>query len=124
MAGWYYNGIRIFATDLDGEDPQIVSKHNPLGGGTVLHVFGYGDQMLSLNCVVVGDTDMSSLKSLSKTGLSYTLSSWEGSALIQGQYLLSNIKYVRRPYYRQTLRSDISDISPVYNVTLTLERDI
>jgi len=122
MAGWYYNGIRIFATDLEGTDTQVISKHNPLGGGTVIHVFGYADPVLTLNCVVVGDEDMSSLKALSKTGDYYTLSSWEGHSIVQGNYLLSDVKYTRRPIYRQTLREDLPSTSPVYTVSLALER--
>lgn len=119
MAGWYYNGIRIYATDLDGEDVQVVSKHNPLGGGTVHHVFGYADPTLNLNCVVVGNTDLAALQTLATTGLSYTLSAWEGNA---GQYLLSSIRYARKPVWRQTIRPDLDDNSPVYTVTLALEK--
>lgn len=119
MAGWYYNNIRIFATDLDGEDPQVISKHNPLGGGTVIHVFGYGDKVLTLNCVVVGNDDMDSLRSLAKTGSNYVLSSWERN---EGNFLLSNIRYTRRPIWKQTLRPDLPATSPVYTVTLSLEK--
>jgi hypothetical protein len=119
MAGWYYNGIRIYATDLDGEDVQIVSKHNPLGGGTVHHVFGYADPILTLNCVVVGNTDMLALQGLATTGLSYTLSAWEGYA---GEYLLDAVKYTRRPVWKQTIRPDLGDSAPVYNVTLALNK--
>lgn len=118
---WTYNGIQIIATERADDNPQIIARLNPIGGGTHMQTFGYEDEVTRITCVVVGDTDMDALKALSKTGLSYTLSGAEG---VVGSYLLNKCAGARRPVYRQTLRSDLSPYAPVYWVTLELYKNV
>jgi hypothetical protein len=114
---WSYNGIRIIATEKDGDDNQIIASLNPLGGGTINQVFGYEDETVRISCVVVGDVDLDALRALYKTGLAYTLSGSEG---IEGTYLLQKLSHRRKPIWRQTLRNDLSPYSPVYMCELEL----
>lgn len=118
---WTYNGIRIIATERGDENPQIVARLNPIGGGTHLQAFGYEDEITKITCVIVGNTDMEAVKALAKTGLSYVLSGSEG---IVGSYVLNKCSDRRKQVYRQTLRSDLPEDSPVYWVDLELYKNV
>lgn len=114
---WTLNGIRIIATQRDADHNNIIASLNPLGGGTVNQHFGYEDEVQQITCVVVGDEDLDSLKALAKTALSYTLSGAEG---VLGDFMVRKFSYTRKPIWRQTLRTDLSPYSPVYNCTIEL----
>lgn len=114
---WKLNNIRIIATDEQSSDPQIIARLNPLGGGTVHQVFGYEDRIRRINCVVVGHNDMTALRALAKTGSAYTLRSYDGN---EGSYLVNSVEYTRTPIWRQTVRRDLPDTSPVFRVALEL----
>jgi hypothetical protein len=115
--GWYYGGIRVFAQEEVVEKTQITARLNPLGGGTVVHVFGNDDPIKQINGIVVGSGDMESIRAFTDTGAAYPLSSYVGS---EGMWLLSRVQSTRKQIYRQTLRTDLPDDSPVYTVTLEL----
>jgi hypothetical protein len=70
---WTLNSIRIIVQDNPENNKQIIARLQPVSGGTVLQVFGYEDNIVRINGIVVGTTDKDALLALSKTGNDYTL---------------------------------------------------
>jgi len=114
---WSLNSIRIFVNESKEDAAQIVPRLQPLSGGTVLQVFGYESDVRTITGLVVGDTDKNGLKTLRTTGSSYTLLSPEGSL---GSFVVKNVVVNRSPSICQTLRPDLAEDAPVYQVEVQL----
>lgn len=114
---WTLNGVRIFVTDFGNDYKNIISRLQPLGGGTIYHVFGYEFTVSKLSAYVVGDTDNASLKALTRTSTAYTLVSDQGS---YGTFLVNSISLKRINSICQTLRPDLPDDAPVYIADIEL----
>ena len=117
---WRINEIRIFTQDFGGDDDQIIARLNPLAGGTILHKFGYDEEITKLKGIVVGDTDMDAIKVLRTTGTSYELKSPYG---VQGDYFVKHVSWKMIRTICQTLRADLATDSPIYDVELELYID-
>ncbi len=120
MTVWKLNNIRIFVQKQEEVDKQIIARLQPLTGGTILQVFGYEDVTQKLGCTVVGDADMASLKALTRTGDSYTLTNYEGTV---GDFFVNDIQRTRVQCICQTLRPDLDSDAPVFDVSITLYKD-
>lgn len=114
---WSLDGIRIFVGESKEEAGQIIPRLQPLGGGTVTQVFGYDSDIRTLGAIVVGDTDKDALKALRTTGGSYTLLSPEGSL---GDFLVKNVSVNRLLCICQTIRMDLPEDAPVYQIEIQL----
>jgi hypothetical protein len=114
---WSLSGIRTFVGESKEDAGQIVPRLQPLGGGTVLQTFGYESDIRVIQAIVVGDTDKDGLKDLRKSGGNYTLMSPEGSL---GAFLVKKVTVSRIKCICQTLRPDLPEDSPVYNVEIEL----
>lgn len=114
---WTFNGTRIITQDLDDNSKQIVARLNPIQAGTIYHVFGWDEPIVKVGGIVVGDTDRDALKALTQTGLTYVLSGPEG---IMGDYVLNSVTFKRLMCICQTMRPDLPEDSPVYNVDMEL----
>lgn len=120
MANWTLNSIRVFVQGFDGDGDQIMAKLQPINSGSIYHTFGYGFLVVALKAKVVGATDMNAIIGLSRTGLSYTLDSPYGTS---GDYFVKNVKYSMTQSICQTLRPDLAEDAPVYDVSLELWLD-
>lgn len=118
---WKINEIRVFTQEFGGDDDQIIARLNPLGGGTILHKFGYDEEISKLKGIVVGDTDMDAIKVLRTTGNSYELKSIYG---VQGDYFVKHVSWKMLNSICQTLRPDLDEDAPVYSVELELYEDV
>jgi hypothetical protein len=115
--GWYINSIRVFVGESKEDAGQIVPRLQPLGGGTVLQVFGYESDVRTVKGLVVGEIDKEAIKDLRKDGGYYTLMSPEGAL---GDFIVKNVVVSRVKCICQTIRPDLPDNSPVYEVEVQL----
>lgn len=113
---WSLGGIRVFAQDLKEDVAQIIPRLQPLSGGTVLQNFGHEDDVRTLLGIVVGQTDKNALKAMTEGG-SAELISPEGS---EGTFEVKSVTVNRLMVICQTLRPDLPENSPVYNVEIQL----
>lgn len=114
---WTLNNIRIFVQESKEDAGQIIPRLQPLSGATILQVFGYESDIRTLGAIVVGDTDKNALKGLRQTGSSYALVGPEGSL---GSFLVKNVSVNRVHCICQTLRPDLAEDAPVYEVEIQL----
>lgn len=114
---WSLNGIRIFVGESKEDAGQIIPRLQPLGGATITQVFGYESDIRTLGAVVVGDTDKDALKALRTSGSTYVLLSPEGSL---GSFLVKNVSVNRVHCICQTIRMDLAEDAPVYDVEIQL----
>lgn len=114
---WTLNGIRIFVQESREEGGQIIPRLQPLDGPTVLQLFGYESTIRTLGAVVVGNTDKDALLALRTTGTAYTLMSPWGSL---GNFYVKSVSAEGVICICQTLRTDLAEDSPVYNVEIQL----
>ena len=117
-SGWWLDGIRLFVSESKVEAGQIVPRLQPLGGATILQTFGYESEVKNLSAIVVGEADMESIKLLRTTGSGYLLNSPEG--IVGSGYIVKNITASRIHTICQTIRPDLDDESPVYQVDIQL----
>lgn len=116
---WSLGTVRIFTQEIGGTNKQIVPRLQPLAGGTVYQVFGYEKNIKKVDALVVGESDLSTIKSYTTTGNFYTLNSPEGSL---GNFIVSSVQYKRINCIYQTIRLDLPCNAPVYEVSIELYR--
>lgn len=114
---WSLDGIRVFTQDLKEDVAQIIPRLQPLSGGTVLQIFGYESDIYSLSGIVVGKTDKNALKNLTQGGGTVNLIGPEGS---EGNFEVKSVSAHRVRSVCQTLRPDLPDDSPVFEVDIQL----
>lgn len=117
---WYLGSIRLFVQKLNDSDVQIIARLNPFSGGTILHTFGYEDEITKINAKIVGLTDKAALKTMSKNDTFYTLSTPYGN---WGDFKIKSISFELTNVICQTLRPDLPENSPVFDVDIELYRD-
>ena len=120
MTDWTYAGIRIFVQDIQSGHKQIIPRLNPIGGGTVLQIFGYDERITKINAYVVGYTDMTQLRLLTTSGVAFDLVHPEEGTYA---YYCNDVQDKIVPSVCQTLRTDLPSDSPVYQVDLELYYD-
>jgi hypothetical protein len=114
---WKFNTVQIFVTGYNEHVKQLIARLQPLGLESIYHTFGYQSPEYSIQAYVVGNYDKDLIKYFSGTGLEYTLSGPEG---VLGIFYLQDIKITRTTAIHQTIRQDLPDDSPVYQVDLSL----
>ena len=114
---WYLDTIRIFVTDETENAKQIIARLQPLGGGTVHHIFGYEDDVYKLTSYVVGSGEKDILKSYAKDGDEHNLTTpFDGIFPV----LVNNVQVKMINTICQTLDSTKDETEPVYIVELEL----
>lgn len=71
---WYVDTIRIFVQDEVENAKQIIARLQPLGGGTVHHIFGYEDKVYKITGFVVGSGEILTLEGYTTDGNNHTFS--------------------------------------------------
>lgn len=120
MTDWTYAGIRIFTQDMTTDDGQTIARLNPIDGGTVLHIFGNDELITRIQAFVVGLSDITTLRSLTTSGVSFPLTSPFSGPV---NYYLNKINTKLQKTVCQTLRPDLPEDSPVYLVDMELYYD-
>lgn len=119
---WALGGTRIFVQKISGGVKNIIAKLQPLAAGTVYQNFGYETNAKKLVGIIVGDTDLQQLQSLTTSGGdSFELTSPEGSL---GYFYVETVSEDREPVINQTMRPDLDCDAPVYTVEITLLEDV
>jgi hypothetical protein len=113
---WTIDSVRIFIDESTEEAGQIVPRLQPLAGATVLQVFGYESDIRNIHGLVVGDTDKDNIKSLVQGGTSELIGP-EGSI---GTFTVKKVTVNRIHCICQTIRPDLAEDSPVYEVGVEL----
>jgi len=120
MPDWSYAGYRIFVQEYQSGHKQILPRLNPIGGGTVIQQFGYDERILKINAYVVGFSDMTQIRLLTTSGISFDLATpMEGTYA----YYCNDVQDKLVNSICQTLRPDLPEDSPVYQVDLELYYD-
>jgi hypothetical protein len=114
---WTLESKRIFVQEYTIMGTQIIPRLQPLTGGTILQWFGYESKRFSLTGLVVGNTDKDALQGMYDDGASRTL---VGPYSISQECYVKDISINLLPITCQTLRPDLAEDSPVYNVKLEL----
>lgn len=114
---WTLGGVQVFAQDLKEEVGQIIPRLQPLSGGTVLQVFGHESDTRTLSAIVVGRADKDEIKSFSEGG---SVSLVDPDGYTEGTFLVRKVVVNRMRVICQTLRPDLPEDSPVYNVEVEL----
>ena len=118
---WAFNSIRIYVQDLNDTDIQEMAKLNPFGGGSIYHVFGYQDPSTKITGIIVGLTDRDALRTCKESGSTYDLDTpwgtWCTGYLKQMSSKLTDSRC-------QTMRPDLDDDAPVFDVELEIWQEI
>lgn len=117
---WTLGGVRIFPQTSSKSWEQLSARLNPLGGGTIVHNFGHDEEIRNVNAYIVGLADEAALSAMTISGIFYTLSGPYGT----NDYIVKSVSSDQVPFVTcQTLRSDLSEDSPVFIVDLELWED-
>jgi len=120
MPDWSYAGRRIFVQEYMSGHKQIIPRLNPIGDGTIMQIFGYDERILKINAYVVGFEDMTALRLLTTSGVAFDLvTPMEGTY----EYYCNDISDKLTKGICQTLRPDLAEDAPVYQVDLELYYD-
>lgn len=120
MSDWQLDTTRIFVQQINDSDAQTIARLGPLGGGTILHTFGWDDEITKVSCKIVGLTDKAALKAMCRDDTFHTLGSPYGD---WGSYKVKSASFELTNIICQTLRPDLSENSPVFDVELELYLD-
>lgn len=113
---WKLGTTRIYVTGFTGGGKQIIARLQPLAGETVQHLFGYEKEIEKISCLVVGQTNLETLRDMKTSAAQYTLS---GYGTVYGSYYVSNISWSRNPTVYHTLSDDCTD--PLFSVEIELQ---
>jgi len=117
---WYLGNVRIFPQASNKSWEQISAELNPLGGGSIIHNFGYSEEKRKVNAYIVGIADEEALAAMTISGIYYTLSGPYGAR----DYLVKSVASDQVPFVNcQSLRPDLDEDSPVFIVDLELWYD-
>ena len=120
MPDWSYAGYRLFVQEYMSGHKQIIPRLNPIGDGTILQIFGYDERILKVNAYVVGFEDITQLRLLTTSGISFDLATpAEGTH----PYFCNDVQDKMVKIICQTIRPDLAEDAPVYLVDLELYLD-
>lgn len=117
---WTLGGVRIFPEKITQSEKPILAELQPVEGGTIIHVFGYEDELMRIEGKLVGPTDRLTLRDLIRTGSPITLSGPNG---VIDEYTVKSSEFDRLNVICQTLRPDLADDEIVYQMSLEMRRD-
>jgi len=93
-----------------------IARLNPLQGGTILHIFGYDESVLTVNAKVVGESNKEALVALTTDPTTVVFSGDQGALNVY----VSSVRAGRDDSYWQTLDITQDCTAPVYTVALEL----
>ena len=114
---WTLGNTRIFVQQFRDDVGQIIPRLQPLNGGSVHQVFGYETSIVGVDALVVGQDDFNHLKTLTMSGVAFSLESYDG---VIGNFLVKKVTGNRLPTVYQTIRQDLDCEAPLFDVSLEL----
>jgi hypothetical protein len=118
---WYLDSIRIFVQKFSRNNNQIVARLQPLNANTIHHIFGRESEIINVDGLVVGNNDYLTLKNMAMDGNLHTFTGNYGISF--SDVIVKSVKGELQPIICQTIRPDLPETAPVYNVSLELYRD-
>lgn len=118
---WYIDDIRIYTQKYDGVDNQIVARLQPLNNLTVHHIFGKESEIITIDALVVGNTDLNALKSKVRDGNVHSITG--NYNIFYNDIIIHSLKYSLLKIICQNIRPDLPENTPVYTVTMELYRN-
>jgi hypothetical protein len=120
MPDWSYAGHRIYVQEYQSGHKQIIPRLNPIGDGTILQIFGYDERILKVNAYVVGFDNMTQIRLLTTSGISFDLATpSEGTY----PYYCNDVQDRMVKTVCQTIDPTQPEDAPVYLVDLELYYD-
>jgi hypothetical protein len=114
---WYVDTVRIFVQDEIETAKQIIARLQPLGGGTVHHVFGYEDKVYKVTGFVVGSGEILTLEGYTQDGVTHTFSTPYYGNLVT---YVNNVQAKPMNVICQTFDTTQPEDAPVYTVDVEL----
>lgn len=109
---------RIYVQQHNEAGQRIAARLQPIDTATVIHLFGWDLPIVKIGGVVVGSGDIQWFKELVSTS-SHALSGPWGQ--VAGTVI--NVSADLRQSVCQTIRQDLPDTAPVYDVEIEFWRD-
>jgi len=116
---WSYGGVRIYVQERTLDWDQLTARLNPLGGGTILHHFGYDERIDKVTAIVVGSTNLASLYAFTSDATDHELVTPYGNA----DFYLKHMTARQRRGTCQTIDPTQAEDVPVFDVDLELYYD-
>lgn len=122
MALWNYNNITIYVQEYGRDKQNLASKLDPLGGGSIIHRWGFQDPVVNVEAYVLTSGDALALDALAETGASYELVGPEGSL---GNWMLKSVNCRRESsvWHKFFDRPHLDPNTPLYRATMELWDD-
>lgn len=117
---WTIGAVNFTVIDLKEETEQVLPELQPLAGGTVYQYFGYINDKLPLQALVVGTSDKDAIKSMSASGIAYPL--YQDTNLL-GNFYIKSATFQWMSSYRQTFRADKDPLDLVFKCALDLAEE-
>lgn len=117
MSVWTLGNVRIYVTDIETTNNQIIARLYPHESDTVHQVFGYEGAVSTIVCKAVGTDVVGALQGFTTSGLSYELISPGGSF---GNFLVKSINFKQDASVRQTLRPEAGFDAVVYTTKIEI----
>lgn len=114
---WTIGGERIYVHAIKNKAKNIIARLNPIASGTILHRFGYDDDIYNIEATVVTTSTKNTIKGFAKSGSTYTLVGDEGTI---GNFYVSSFDSDRYEQPYQKIRTDLPVTTPVYKIQLEL----
>ena len=118
---WYLDSTRIFVQKFEKNNNQVVARLQPLQGLSIHHIFGAESEIINIDGLVVGNSDINTLKLKVRDGNKHNLTGAYG--ITMSGLIVKSMKDSLTNFTCQTLRPDLPTTAPVYNVSLELYRD-
>ena len=116
---WMLDSVRVFTQDLEESAGQIIPRLQPVGGKTVMQLFGYESDIYQAKMKVVGYDDHDAIKAMSKDSATHTLSGYD----FYGVVYVKSFSSTRNKTQFQTIRQDLDCEAPVFDISLELYYD-
>ena len=116
---WFFDSTKIFPQTYNIDKKQIIARLNPLGGGTVLHFFGYENETIKMTVMLAGETNLGVLLAAAEDGAGhYIIESGTGVSITS--VYVNNITANRLPVIYQTFDPSEDCDAVVYSVDMEL----
>lgn len=117
---WTLGGVRIFPTKLTQTEKPIIAELQPLASGTIIHAFGYENDLWRIEGYLVGPTDRLALRAMTRAALPITLSGPTGPV---DDFTIKIFETDRLNTICQTLRPDLPEDEIVMQFSIEMRRD-
>jgi len=120
---WTYGGIRIYPQDFNEETKQIIARLTPILSDTVHQIFGWENPIVKLPVYIVGSGNYTSLKEMTRDGLTHSLICTY-TVYASGSFYLNSMSSKMLNNISQFIDLAQPEDAPVYFVDLELYENV